>query len=448
MSGVPARWEARAGREGSGVRRACVASLGGRVGAGLARREGRRLPLVALGLACTVGLLWAAGEEGEVRLSAEHSGGNVRVLGAEGSRLVLAPELRDTEEGTWWFYWNLRLDGEAGQGATLVFPAPNPIGVLGPAASEDGGESWVWMGAEAAKKVAHGDGEAWSVEVVIPEGGELRLGFCIPYVGEDLERFLAGRRGGGQLEEEVLAKSPKGREVPLLRAGRLDGAEGIVLVTARTHACETMGSFVLEGMVDVAAGECGLGVRFRERWQLVAVPFLDRDGVEAGDQGKARAPHDHNRDFNEAPIYPEVAALMGKVGEFGVPVVAALDLHCPWIRGELNEKVYLVGLEGEEVARRQVGFMEVLARVAEGPLPVAVADVLPFGQSWNVAANYRKGKSCARWASETFPEARVVGTLEVPYARVKGEPMTVEGARALGRDLMEALLEVLEAGVR
>jgi murein tripeptide amidase MpaA len=32
----------------------------------------------------------------------------------------------------------------------------------------------------------------------------------------------------------------------------------------------------------------------RERFRFLAVPFMDKDGVEDGDQGKNRRPRDHN----------------------------------------------------------------------------------------------------------------------------------------------------------
>ena len=37
---------------------------------------------------------------------------------------------------------------------------------------------------------------------------------------------------------------------------------------------------------------------------VYVIPFVDIDGVENGDQGK-QAPHDHNRDYINSPIYPE-----------------------------------------------------------------------------------------------------------------------------------------------
>jgi hypothetical protein len=43
---------------------------------------------------------------------------------------------------------------------------------------------------------------------------------------------------------------------------------------------------------------------FRENVEVVIVPFMDKDGVEEGDQGKNRKPHDHNRDYIGESIHP------------------------------------------------------------------------------------------------------------------------------------------------
>ena len=39
------------------------------------------------------------------------------------------------------------------------------------------------------------------------------------------------------------------------------------------------------------------GYWFRRNVEVLAIPFMDKDGVEEGDQGKNRKPRDHNRDY-------------------------------------------------------------------------------------------------------------------------------------------------------
>lgn len=47
----------------------------------------------------------------------------------------------------------------------------------------------------------------------------------------------------------------------------------------------------------------------REQVEFFVVPFMDKDGVEAGDQGKNRRPYDHNRDYQGESLYASVRAM-------------------------------------------------------------------------------------------------------------------------------------------
>ena len=166
---------------------------------------------------------------------------------------------------------------------------------------------------------------------------------------------------------------------------------------------------------------------------------------EDGDQGKNRTPHDHNRDYSGAPIYPEVAAWM-KLGEsLKDRVVFSLDLHCPYIRGEWNDRVYVVGSAVPALAEKDKAFVRVLERVRRGPLPFRATDgYLPAGVAWNQAGNDPAGRSNGRWAGETFPHVRFAGTIAIADADALGAEVNADSARALGRDLAQAILEYLE----
>lgn len=94
----------------------------------------------------------------------------------------------------------------------------------------------------------------------------------------------------------TLTKTRKGASSPLLViAGGKDAKN--ILLTARHHACEAIASYALEGFLEEALSDTPMGRAFREKYALHVVPFVDLDGVEAGDQGKGRKPHDHNRDY-------------------------------------------------------------------------------------------------------------------------------------------------------
>ncbi|MFA6244147.1 MAG: M14 family zinc carboxypeptidase, partial [Candidatus Hydrogenedentales bacterium] len=285
-----------------------------------------------------------ASETGSFVIDTKYPGGNIVIERVERDTLYLSPDLRDTEG--WWFYWNFRVSGAAGRTLTFRFSDKNPIGVHGPAVSTDGGATWSWLGADKVK------GPSFSYSFPA-DNGSVWFSFTIPYQKADLGKFLAAHSNSSVLVTESLCKSAKGRDVELLRAGRLDGEPKFRMVlTARHHACETMASFALEGFLDAVLAEDDDGYWFRRNVEILAVPFVDKDGVEDGDQGKNRRPRDHNRDYIGPSVHPEVAALRTRVRNWSDGKLRmALDLHCPYIRGEHNEDIYIVGSADEEMWR-------------------------------------------------------------------------------------------------
>lgn len=386
----------------------------------------------------------------EFTLDTDFPGGNALLEKMEGDTVFLRQDLRDT--ATDWFYWAFRVRGAAGRRLTFHFTASDVLGVRGAAASTDGGKTWAWLGAES---VVRTDGKGPSFSHAFPaDASEVFFAFCPLYTQANLEAFLAGHRTGSAfqgsaLRRDLLCRSRAGRDVELLRR-EAPSPRFRILLTARHHACETLASFCLEGLLDAALADDELGHWFSEHTAMAAVPFMDKDGVEAGDQGKNRSPYDHNRDYGGElldSIYPEVRSLrrwagtwMAK-GKTGV----VMDLHCPWIRGDRNEEVYFVGLPDKRVWKKVTDFSHVLESCHRGTLPYTEARNLPFGQDWNVGTSGAIGaKTCARWGSE-LPGAHFATSLEVPYASASGVEVTPDSARALGRDLALALRTYLAA---
>jgi hypothetical protein len=211
-----------------------------------------------------------------------------------------------------------------------------------------------------------------------------------------------------------------------------------------------MASYALEGIVEAVLADDEAGRWLREHVEFLAVPFMDRDGVEDGDQGKARRPHDHNRDYAAPCIHPEVAALRERARDWSQGKLRmALDLHCPWIRGQWNEHIYFVGMAEEETWLRVGAFCEALEAARRGPLPYRRSGNLPCGVDWNKAEEYEapgsEPNTSSRWLS-SLPGVWFGATMELPYANVEGAEVTAETARAFGRDLARAIREHLAAG--
>ena len=369
-------------------------------------------------------------------VDADFPGGNAIIEKIEGDTVALRQDLRDTAGD--WFWWHVRVRGAAGRTLTFRFTKSNVIGVRGPAISTDGGKTWKWLGAAAVK------GNSFSYAFPA-DAADVRFCFAMPYFEANLKAFLERYAGSPSLKALTLCKSRKGREVERLHVGKLDGEPAArVLLTARHHCCECMASYAMEGVVEAALADTDDGRWFRQHVEMMLIPFTDKDGVEDGDQGKNRKPRDHNRDYQGDSLYPETRALRELVPKWSEGrLKVSLDLHCPHIRGQHNEVIYIVGSQAPAVWEQQCALGKLLEAVRTGPLPYRASDNLPFGKAWNTGGNFASGKSCSRWAGE-LPGIRLAASFEIPYANAGGQTVTAESARAFGHDLAKAIRQYLE----
>ncbi len=274
---------------------------------------------------------------GAVTINIDFPGGNAKVIDNNGDSVQLEPDLRG---GRPWFYWYFESTSTRPGKVNFVFPEKvagfknGAIGFQGPAISTDSGETWKWMGTD------HVEGRSFSYDFA--KAGEcVRFAVTIPYLQKELGAFLTKNASNAHLKTSVLTKSRNGRNVTLLQIGS-PGPEVLpMLVTGRHHAAETIASYVLEGFLQEAISESPSGRAFREKYVLYGVPFVDRDGVEEGDQGKNRRPHDHNRDYGEKSIYPEIQAIKKLDQEKNFRF--ALDFHCPTLVMNDHQVMYFVG---------------------------------------------------------------------------------------------------------
>ena len=189
------------------------------------------------------------------------------------------------------------------------------------------------------------------------------------------------------------------------------------------------------------------GLWLRDNVAFTVVPFVDKDGVEAGDQGKLRYPRDHNRDYAGTSLYATTRALRDRIPAWPTSrAKVALDLHCPYIKGDLCEVIYFVGGPNRRNWAEVQAVSELLEAGRTGSLPYRAADNLPYGQGWNTAANTSQGCSFSHWAS-SLPGILFATSIETPYANVAGAEVTADAARALGRDLARALYHYLQGRV-
>jgi hypothetical protein len=373
-----------------------------------------------------------------IQIDGDFPGGNMVVEQLDGDEVRLHQDLRDTTQD--WFYWSMRVRGAEGRTVRFSFTQSRAIGVRGPAVSLDSGWTWQWLGAGSV----HGNAFTYAFA---PHATDARLSFGMPYQHEQWLRFADGLGGNPAFVRHPLCISEKGRAVEYV----LLGCPGVepqhrMAITCRHHCCEMMVNYTLEGLIEWVAQSDGNEARWlRDNVQTFIVPLVDQDGVENGDQGKGRQPRDHGRDYVAESIFSSTAAIRKLLPAWGGDRLrAGLDLHCPWISGDHNEVIYLVGSEHKRIEEEERRFSEILESVARGPLPFSAGDFLPFGQSWNVSANYGGFKGFSRWVSE-LPGVRLGAGMEIPYANASGAEVNQASARLFGIDLGKGLAKYLRS---
>ena len=384
------------------------------------------------------------------QIDADFPGGNIIVVNINDDTIQLRHDLRDTEDQ--WFYWSFRIKGAAGRTLHFEFTNGGVIGSRGPAVSTDKGLTWRWIGdlGFSATKFQYTFGS---------DDHEVYFGQGMNYTEKDLRRFLDKYQDHPDLTVETLCTSRKGRNVELLRIQNKNKAPDFkIFLSSRHHCGEMMANYALEGIIETILSETEEGRLLRDHGDFFIVPFTDKDGVEDGDQGKNRRPHDHNRDYN-LRIYPEIRAITEQVPAWsdGIPLFF-LDMHCPWLRGGsdpndpgkgTNEYPYFVcsnpATDSLNVGEKLHLFSAILETVRKGPIPYQASYNLPYGVAWNTASNVKTSDllSSAGWGA-TLPNAIFSSSIEIPFANACGVVVDAKSARELGHDLACAIRMYLD----
>jgi hypothetical protein len=355
-------------------------------------------------------------------IDSDFPGGNIAVDALGDNQVDLHQELRDTQRD--WFYWYFRIRGAAGRSIRFRFTTSRAIGVRGPAISHDDGATWRWLG------VGSFEGNTFS-HTFGPDDDNVRFSVGMPYQLADWQRFAAARPW---LKIATLTHTRRNQALPIAAIGT--GTRRL-FIAARHHCCEMMPNYAIEGLIDFLHNDPQAGRLLREA-TIEIVPMVDLDGVEAGDQGKGRMPHDHGRDYGSTSIYPESAAIRKHLEQIQPAIV--MDLHCPGIAGNWHESIYAVGNRDPLVAAEQQRFITDLAGTMKGPLKIRERGFLPFGTDWNVESTYSDGRGLSGFGATL---ANLSVGIELPYANAEGAEVNAGTARLFGEDLGRALLRYL-----
>ncbi|MEY9846121.1 hypothetical protein ABH940_003206 [Streptacidiphilus sp. BW17] len=355
-----------------------------------------------------------------IRISSAFPTGNGLVHQVGPHEFVIDRDLRDSTGDRW--YWHVRLHSDRDIMVRIRLARPLLIGQFGPVVSTAESRNWLW----------ESPGPDTDFEVPLQGQTVLGLSATMPYGPRELEAFRVEL--GASAIWRALTRSEIGGNVPMLIVPQ-PKSKYLVLLTARHHACEAMASYVLEGAVSEFIRLRQAGNHIASQCELVALPIMDLDGVAHGDQGKARKPWDHNRDYGDSSAYRSVSALRDRLTSDG-RTIFALDLHTPGLRGPIEEVPYVVssGDPGDkEVAKTFLATLNSLP----GGQNFQSAQLLLFDHAWN-SANSRSGQCCSAWL-RSRKNTRVALTIEYPNAVDQGMPVTIHRARTFGALLLRTL---------
>lgn len=340
-----------------------------------------------------------------MKIHQNFTGGNIRVKEISGDTVILENELRDTEGD--WFYWAFCVEGAEDREITFKFESKR-LGYWGPAVSHDL-KDWHWLDSV--------DGESFTYRF---GSGESPVYFAHNMLYHP-DRFIAFAESRA-LEVSELCRSRKGRSVPCLH---IDDGNRSIIITARHHACESTGSYVMEGVLEELTASPIPNTR------ILCVPFVDYDGVLDGDQGKSRAPHDHNRDYTDAPIYPEVAAIRTHADRYGCNF--GFDLHSPYHKGGNNDRIFIVRNKVEKLEKFDRFSALLESELTSDAMQYKKENDHPPLTGWNQPSpNFA-------FTTNSRPECDLAFTLESAYFGTKENKVSAERLISLGKCFAKAI---------
>jgi hypothetical protein len=167
------------------------------------------------------------------------------------------------------------------------------------------------------------------------------------------------------------------------------------------------------------------------------VPIVDLDGVVLGEQGKDRAPYDHNRDYVEDSMYPEVAAIKQYADENEVSF--AFDFHAPSHKIGRSNHIFVVR-KMPELTERFDRFGGLFEEYSGG-------DAMDYFMKNDIYPNTGWNKDETPTFSSFFnnrPECRLALTLEVTHYGTDDNKVTRDRLINTGRAFYRALVKLSE----
>lgn len=123
------------------------------------------------------------------------------------------------------------------------------------------------------------------------------------------DAWLDGLEAHSAVTRDLLGKSAEGRDIEVIRIGNKSAYEQVILV-GRQHPPEVTGALGMFPFVETLLADTLLARQFRARFQVMAVPLLNPDGVVRGHWRHNTGGVDLNRDWGPF-TQPETQLMKG-----------------------------------------------------------------------------------------------------------------------------------------
>lgn len=384
----------------------------------------------------------------EIRVSTDFEGGNAEVVSLDQNTKTLRIMPKLHEGRGWPCWWYFRLDGlTLGETITLEVQAQTqPFSgdqVLAAAWCQP---KHAWLSSDGETWTASDEGARNADKVMsyklTPTSETLRLAWGPPFVPADAEKLLT--EIAAKLPESKrfeLAKTRGGQPVNGIRIGD-ENAPHQLWVGSRQHAWEAGGSQVGRGFIRWYASDEAKALRAKTC--LHYIPIMDVDNATLGAGGKEALPRDHNRDWADEPIYPEVAAAQRMLREIHAKhgLDAYIDLHNPgagdgiFFFGPFSFE-RMTGLQQRNYQR----WIDLAAANITQPVPV----LSKYRFASYVTTEEERGRISSGWVRNHTGDSTISVTLETGW---NSPLMSVEGYSNIGAGLGRALAAYVEENPR
>ncbi|MFC3713265.1 M14-type cytosolic carboxypeptidase [Sphingoaurantiacus capsulatus] len=271
-----------------------------------------------------------------------------------------------------------------------------------------------------------------------PHSNGVWFAYFAPYSMERHHDLIAEVAQEPGVDVEVLGQTLDGQDLDLVTLGE---GERNVWLYARQHPGESMAEWWMEGALERLCDPSDpVARRLRQKARFYIVPNMNPDGSRRGHLRTNAAGVNLNREWHEPTPErsPEVLHVLEKMKATGVDF--ALDVH----GDEAIPHNFIAGFEGiPSITDKQLGLLHRYKQVLERITPdfqtekgyeVASAGTANLTMSTNAVA-------------ERF--GCLAMTLEMPFKDEDNHPDELQGwsperAKALGRDCLAALLEVMD----